>query len=119
VIVHVAAVFAMIALSCGQIMLKLFAAQVQGVQGRIVDHPDAMLRLAAFLAALVGVYGVVFLLWIFVLRSLDLNRAFLYAALTFVFVPILSHFLLGEVVRPQTIIGAMIIVSGIAVSVLL
>lgn len=118
-IVHSAAILAMIALSCGQIMLKLFAAQVQGVQGRIFDQSDVLLRLVGFLIALVGVYGIVFILWIFVLQTLDLNRAFLYAALTFVFVPILSHFFLGEVIRPQTTIGAIMIISGIAVSVLL
>jgi hypothetical protein len=39
-------------------------------------------------------YTAVFVCWLYLLKSLDLNRAFAFVALTFVFVPVVSLFLL-------------------------
>jgi drug/metabolite transporter (DMT)-like permease len=114
--IHLAAIGTMVVLSCGQILLKLLAVYIGSVQGRVLDQPNVMLRIAGFLAAIAVTYGLVFGLWMFVLRTVELNRAFLYAALTFVFVPLLSYVLLGETIRPATIAGAVLIICGIAIS---
>lgn len=116
--VHIAAVLTMVALACGQILLKLLAVYIGGVEGRIFDQHVVLLKIAGYLGAIALTYGVVFLLWMFVLRTVDLNRAFLYASLTFVFVPLLSYFLLGETIRSSTLLGTVFIVAGIAISVL-
>jgi drug/metabolite transporter (DMT)-like permease len=113
--IQIAAIGTMVVLSFGQILLKLLAGYVGTVQGRLLEQA-VIFRIIGYLGALALTYGVVFLLWIYVLRTVELNRAFLYAALTFVFVPLLSYMILGENIRPATVVGAALIVCGIIVS---
>jgi len=117
--VHLAAVGTMIALSFGQILLKMLATYIGSVPGRIIDQTPVMMKILAYLVGIGAIYSAVLVLWLVVLRSVELNRAFLYASLTFVFVPLLSFALLGETIRPATVIGAACIIVGIAVSALL
>ena len=54
--------------------------------------------------------------WLYALKSLDLNRAFAFAALTFVFVPLLSYLILHEKLTIGTVAGGTLIIFGILVS---
>ncbi len=111
-----AACLTMLFLSLGQVLLKLFAGEVSRLQFSLSTFlQNSGLFLKYFL--LLGLtYGLVFCLWIFVLQKLDLSRAFPFAALTFVFVPLLSYFFLGETISMPTIWGAGLIIVGIVVS---
>jgi drug/metabolite transporter (DMT)-like permease len=67
-------------------------------------------------AGVSAIYLVVIALRLYVLRSLELNRAFAFASLAFIFVPAFSYFLLGEKITIGTVAGAMLIIGGILIS---
>ena len=56
-------------------------------------------------------------LWLLVLRKVPLNLAYPFVALAFIFVPVLGHYLLGEPLRLQSLLGAALIGLGVWVSV--
>ena len=101
-------------LAIGQLLFKLSAAQWR-VEGWSLATAANLISPIFLLA--VGLYGVATVLWIFALRSVPLTTAFPLYALTFVIVPILAHFFVGEPLSARTMVGAAIIVAGIAVSV--
>lgn len=59
-----------------------------------------------------GVYAV---LWQRVLSWMPLNRAYLCKSTTILFLLCISHFLFGEAVTLHNVLGAMLIVVGLAV----
>ena len=61
-------------------------------------------------------YAAVLGCWLYVLKSLDLNRVFAFVVLPFVFVPLLSYFILNEKITIGTVAGATLIIIGIAIS---
>ena len=63
------------------------------------------------------VYGVATLLWVYVLRTVPLASAYAIFALAFLIVPLLAHFVLGERLEAQTLVGGAIIVVGVIVAV--
>jgi len=62
-----------------------------------------------------GIYGSATLLWIYVLKSVPLTYAYSFMALSFVFVPILAFFFLQEQFTVRYFVGAMLIISGLAI----
>ena len=58
-------------------------------------------------------YVIVTILWLFVLRTLPLNQAFPALGLTFVLVPLMSHYFLDEKVVFSQWLGIVIIVTGV------
>ena len=103
----------MIILSLGQVILKLFAAEV--AQSSFTLASLTNLTLIRYVILLIVVYGLVLCLWLFVLQRMELSRAFPFAALTFVFVPLFAFYFLGEVISPSTVVGTILIVGGIVV----
>jgi drug/metabolite transporter (DMT)-like permease len=96
-------------ISAGQLMFKLSARSIAGA------GPGEMWRLAAspwFLGAL-ATYGGATVLWVWLLRELPLNRAYPYFALSFLFVPLLGGYLLGEPTQARYWVGIALIVAGI------
>ena len=63
------------------------------------------------------VYGLATLLWIHVLRTAPLNRAYPLFALAFVVVPIVEHFVWQQPLRWQSWAGGGLITLGVAISV--
>jgi drug/metabolite transporter (DMT)-like permease len=106
----------MLFLSLGQIVLKLFATDISHVELSISSLTQNISLIMKNVILLIVTYGIVFCLWVFVLQKMELSRAFPFAALTFVFVPLLSHFFLGETISMPTIWGACLIIVGIVVS---
>ena len=97
-------------ISAGQLMFKLSARGIADVSGAPV-----LWRLAAnpwFLMSL-ATYGGATVLWVWLLRELPLNRAYPFFALSFLFVPLLSGFLLGEPTNARYWVGIGLIVAGI------
>ena len=101
-----------IGLSVGQILFKLAAVAMNG------DGPFwlSIGRNLYLLSALV-VYGLSTALWIAVLRQVPLRLAYPFVAMAFVLVPMMGHWFLGESLRWQSLLGAVLIATGIWISV--
>jgi drug/metabolite transporter (DMT)-like permease len=113
---YVAAVLTMILLSFGQVLLKLLAVKVGATGMTFANLRRDALDFVWLGAGVFLVYLAVFGCWLYTLKSLDLHRAFAFAALTFVFVPLLSYLILHEKVTIGTVAGGALIISGILVS---
>jgi|SRR5215216_5990601 len=113
---YAAAIMTMLLLSCGQVLLKLLSTRL-GEAGWSLDGWRRSFPSIVFLGGgVVLTYAVVTALWLYALIWLDLSRAFSFAALTFIFVPILSFWFFGDRITVGTIAGAGLIVVGIIVS---
>lgn len=97
-------------ISIGQILFKLSARQLQ--QSGDFLNLDF---LKVFLPALI-VYAITTVGWVITLQKLDLNKAYPLMALAFVFVPIGSHFFLGEKMSGNYLLGVAILIAGIIVT---
>lgn len=67
-----------------------------------------------FIAALI-LYGSATLLWIYVLKRVPLSYAYSFMALTFVIVPLLAAWWLGETVTLKYALGSALIIAGLLV----
>jgi drug/metabolite transporter (DMT)-like permease len=94
-------------MAAGQVLFKLAAAR-----GGVLD----ILAAPALWAGLV-LYALVTLLWVLLLREIDLARAYPFIAFTFILVPALSVLLLGERVGPFYGLGVALIVAGIILTI--
>jgi drug/metabolite transporter (DMT)-like permease len=105
----VALVFCVSALAAGQLLFKL-------VSARLVSSFD-ILTLATDWRLIVAltIYASATLTWIWVLREVPLSRAYPFAALTYIIVPIGAAFFLDEGISPIYWGGIVLIVAGVAV----
>ena len=97
------------AISIGQILFKKVGVEVQSAGTWF--HFNALLFL--FIAGVTYVGATV--LWIHVLRTVELSRAYPYMALSFVLVPFWGWWVLGESVSITYLVGAAMIVLGLVV----
>lgn len=95
-------------IAAGQLLFKLTANSLQG-PGFLGANPRALTLLFVALA----IYGVATIAWILVLRQAPLNRVYPLMALSFVLVPLGSHFLLGETITPQYWTGVALLIVGL------
>jgi len=100
-------------LAIGQILFKRAARSFAGQSG--LDGFVSLFTSASFWSAIV-LYGMSTLLWVWLLRDVPLNRAYPFAAVAFVLVPILSYLLLDEPITVPAMLGAAFIVVGIAIA---
>ncbi len=94
----------------GQIFFKMTAQTVPAL-----GSPASFMALLGnlwFWAALV-LYGVATLLWILILQSIPLSRAYPFVALGFILVPAVSVFLFGESVNMTYVAGSALIILGL------
>lgn len=101
-------------LAVGQMLFKSAASQWR-VDGWSWSSVTTLLS-PSFVAAMV-LYAGVTILWLVVLRVVPLSIAFPIYALSFLFVPVLAHFVWGETLSARTLLGGAIIVIGVIVSV--
>ena len=99
-------------LSLGQILFKRGADSVPPIAG-LGDLPALAASPVLWLA--VGLYGGATLLWIYILQQVPLSRAYPFAALGFVLVPLFAWSLFGEALGLPYLVGALLIVAGISV----
>lgn len=95
-------------LSMGQILFKYASKGVSFGDPRSLLSPSLLSGLF--------VYGVATIMWILVLKKLPLSLAFPFYGLTFLLVPLLAHFLIGEKIGYQTLLGGAIIMFGVFVA---
>ncbi|MCO4888759.1 EamA family transporter [Cupriavidus sp. WGtm5] len=102
--------FTTLALSAGQVLFKLAAMDGESTRSLL------QLLLSWKMITALSVYGIATLAWVYALRSVPLTLAYPFVALAYVIVPILAHFLLGEVISARTIAGAVFIIFGVWLS---
>ncbi len=111
-----ALVLYMLILGGGQVLFKLAASQTVAQKGALA----VLMSLATsptFIGA-ISLYSLGTLVWIWILRQTPLSVAYPFYALTFLLVPLLSWWLLGEIIEPRYWVGVGFIVVGILVTVL-
>lgn len=101
-------------LAAGQTLFKVAALKLKGAGGASTD----LLSLAAipsFWLALT-LYGLGTLLWIFILQTVPLSRAYPFMALAFVMVPLMAMMFFAERLNLTYAIGTLLIVAGVVVT---
>ncbi len=63
-------------------------------------------------SAILG-YIAVFCSWIFILKEMELSKAFPITSLTFITVPLLSRIVFDETIGPMRALGIVIILAGV------
>lgn len=97
-------------IAIGQILFKMSSSKLA-----TDDAPLHSLAMNPVFILALAIYGIATLLWVYVLKSVPLVYAYSFMALTFVFVPILSFFFLGEQFTIRYFIGALLIMAGLNV----
>ncbi len=104
--------FTVILLSIGQILFKVASTKIdianKGIWAGFLFQTNFLIALS--------VYGIATLLWLAVLKMMQLRVAYPFVALAFVFVPLLAYFFLGEPLKITTFIGAAVIMIGVYIS---
>lgn len=52
-------------------------------------------------------------IWFFILKKMDLIKAYTISSINYLFIPILSFFAFGELLNPKHFIGGLFIITGI------
>lgn len=99
------------ALSVGQVLFKIASSTlVLTKSGLILSLINLKLFIAMF------VYVIATGMWLLVLKQTPLRIAYPFAALSFMFVPLLAHYFLDEPLSWNTLAGAVLIGLGVWVS---
>ena len=105
-------IFTVFLISFGQILFKYASQKINinenGVIFGLFLNPIVILALF--------IYGIATISWIISLRGVELRIAYPFAALAFLIVPLLSHFILGESLKINTFIGAIFILLGVFIA---
>jgi len=104
-------VLTVIALSVGQLLFKMASASFELTIAGLIN---CLLNSKLIIALVVYFFATV--MWLLVLRVTPLRIAYPFAALAFIVVPVLAHFLLGESINWNTFAGALLIAVGVWVS---
>lgn len=97
-------------IAVGQILFKISS------RGMLAEGGFLKSLINPYLLGAFVLYGGFTLLWVYLLRDIELARAYPVFALSFVIVPILSWALLGEGFNKYAIYGAALIIAGVYVS---
>lgn len=98
-------------IATGQVLFKLAsertgAVDVAGLTG-LITNP--------FLIVALIIYGLGTIIWIFLLKSVPLSFAYPFMALTFVLVPLLAWYFLGEPLTWRKGFGTALVMAGLIV----
>ena len=101
-------------LSAGQALFKKSALSVKKEPTISFDVFTLFLVPSFWIA--IFLYGTATLLWIYLLQTVPLSRAYPFAALGFVIVPCLAVILFGEKLSAYYLIGAMFVMIGVTIT---
>jgi drug/metabolite transporter (DMT)-like permease len=98
-------------IAAGQVLFKLASARTGAAD------LSGLIGLAAnpYLLAALVIYGLGTVIWVYVLKSVPLNFAYPFMALTFCVVPLLAWHYLGEPLSWKIALGAALIIAGLLV----
>lgn len=108
---YLIALVCVVGIASGQILFKLSAVSLKKT-GSFFD-PSTLMLLFSSLA----LYGIMTIIWIWMLQKADLGKIYPLMALAFVIVPIGSHLVFGERFQPSYFAGVGLIIVGIIVAV--
>lgn len=97
------------AVAAGQLMFKRVGIEIERAGAWLAP------RVIVLVFASFALYAAATLLWIHLLRQVDLSRAYPFMALSFVLVPLFSVLLYGERLSGPYLAGVALIVGGVAV----
>jgi len=98
-------------MAAGQVLFKLAA-----MRSSDMAVPDGFWKFAnGYLIVGLFLYAFLTLLWVWILRSVPLSKAYPFVALAFLFTPLLARFILGELLPASYFIGLALIAAGIIV----
>jgi drug/metabolite transporter (DMT)-like permease len=103
------AIFCTLLICLGQLLFKQISIEISNI-GTWVHW-----RVFLFAGVAFTVYGGATLLWIYLLRFVELNRAYPFMALSFVILPSLSHWLFDEKLTIGYFIGSVLLINGIII----
>ena len=106
-------ILTVLALSAGQVLFKLASANIEFSASGLVS---SLFNLKLFLALII--YAIATAMWLVVLKMTPLRIAYPFIAMAFIFVPVLSYYILGEELHWSTFAGAALIFAGVCISVL-
>lgn len=100
-------------LSAGQVLFKVAA-----IGPASIKDVRALLELVInpYFGAAISAYVVAVFMWMLVLREIPLQTAYPFVALAFILVPMLAYIFLGEALKWNTFLGAVLILVGVWVS---
>jgi len=101
--------------ACAQILFKIAAVSIKEPVGLNL-HSIVWVVLNPYFISSLAIYGSTTIVWVLLLRDVDLSKAYLIAALSIVLVAIASTFVLGEALAPRLLIGMAIILVGLGVA---
>lgn len=100
-----------VGMACGQLLFKLAAT----APSQRTTAPSFFSYLNLYLFSGLVLYGSLTLLWVWILRSVPLSKAYPFVALSFVFTPILARIFLNELLSISYFLGLALIAAGIVV----
>ena len=104
------ALICVVTISAGQLLFKQAGVEIQEAGGWLTW------RVVLIVGAAAVIYGLATLLWINLLRDIALNKAYLFMALSFVIVPVASHFVFHEPLTTGFLIGGALMVAGLFIA---
>jgi drug/metabolite transporter (DMT)-like permease len=104
-------VFYSLGMACGQVLFKLAAARSSELD--MARGPWGFANI--YLISGVALYAALTLLWVWILKSVPLSKAYPFSALAFVFTPILSRLFFGELLNFTYFCGMGLLAAGVIV----
>jgi drug/metabolite transporter (DMT)-like permease len=104
-------ILCVLTISVGQLLFKRAGIEVQSAGSWFT------LRVFFYVVVAFAIYGAATVFWIHLLRSISLNQGYFFFALSFVFVPIASHYLFNDALTMKHFVGAGLIALGIFITV--
>jgi len=110
-LIHIlGALVCVLAISCGQILFKRIGLEIEA------GNSIGSWKVVSTTFTAVLIYGSATLLWIYLLRFVPLNKAYLFMSLSFVLVPIAGKYFFAEEFSFGNMAGAILIITGILIS---
>lgn len=108
--VYILALISIMLGSIGQFVLKLAANEVK-IQGSLLQLAWSLVNFK--IIAAVFCFASSMLIWIFVLKKMELSIAYPMVSLGYIFVMLLSFYFLQEQIYPAKILGTGLIAAGV------
>jgi drug/metabolite transporter (DMT)-like permease len=102
----------------GQLLLKSGMTSVGRLGAGALQQPlQTLMAIASTPVVWLGLasYAVGAVLWLVVLSRLDLGYAYPLLAVSYILIPLLAHFLLGEAIPPLRWVGIAVIFIGVVI----
>lgn len=98
-------------MACGQLLFKLAA--TSSTQERASSSLLGFVN--PYLLGGIALYGGLTIMWVWILRSVPLSKAYPFVALSFIFTPMFSKFFLNESLSTTYYLGLLLIAAGVIV----